>query len=89
MTIRWLSETPCLFSATLATSQGRRFLVVEELPDGGWDWVTWGQGRQTRPLHGTAVTARLAMSAASRAAWIRSIGSVHFLPLPNAPDLHS
>ncbi len=76
--LEWRAESADLFSATLmvraGTMQaGRRFIVVERLPDGGWDWTTWmAQGaRQRGPvLQGRASSVIPAMNAACRAAGV-------------------
>ena len=40
--IYWMRETPDLFCASVVSTWGvRRYLVVEVMPGGGWDWAAW------------------------------------------------
>jgi hypothetical protein len=64
----WAPETKHLFTAEVPSGDGRHYLVVERLPTGGWDWVTWGQGSHAQSVHGSAPTAAQAMIAAEHAA---------------------
>lgn len=71
--VQWSPETIDLFTAALGRDRHRRYLVVERLPEGGWDWVTW-QGDRAGTLQpgilqtGIADTAATAMADAVRAA---------------------
>ena len=64
----WLPETIDMFSAAVGLGRNRRFLVVERLPDGDWDWVTWSGDRGAAPLQGRSVDPKMAMHEAERAA---------------------
>ena len=64
----WSPETRDLFTAAMGRQQDRRFLVVERLPDGGWDWIAWCQERAGVSRQGVADNAATAMAAAERAA---------------------
>lgn len=65
----WAIETADLFSATIRRGgEARRHLLVESLPDGGWDWSAWSADGSGRVMHGQADTAGTAMAAAERAA---------------------
>ena len=70
----WSPETMDLFTAALGRRENRRFLVVERLPDGGGDWVTW-HGRQAGvSRQGVADSAATAMLAAELAAAVLAPG---------------
>ena len=64
--VRWIAETPGLLSARLGEPESgvRRYLLVEALPTGGWDWVVWIADGSGRSLTGTAATRAEAMEAA-------------------------
>ena len=73
----WRPETEDLFTAVAASCDGRHFLVVERLPDGGWDWAAWGaERRNAQCVHGTAPTAAQGMVAAEQAAAMLGAGSI-------------
>lgn len=73
----WALEVPGLFCATWAPLRGsKRHLVVEALPEGGWDWVTWANDGTGRCLHGRAGTQHRAMEAAERGAMLIAAGPV-------------
>ena len=72
--VAWAPETRDLFSAALGDHQARRFLVVERLPDGGWDWLAWSEDRAGASQHGLAETAAMAMAAAEQAASLLAPG---------------
>lgn len=63
----WTSDRQGGFTAVLVSHRGTCRLVVEPLPDGGWDWVVWTRERSERCLYGTAATASLAKGAAEAA----------------------
>ena len=64
----WASDGPELFMASETGSGHKQYMVVEALPEGGWDWVAWGVGQTGQCLHGRADTLTNAMAAAERAA---------------------
>lgn len=74
----WSPETTDLFTAALGHDRHRRFLVVERLPEGGWDWVTWHCDHTGILQHGTAATAAAAMADAERAARLLAPGHAIF-----------
>ena len=76
----WSPETMDLFTAALGRDPHRRFLVVERLPDGGWDWVTWHRDHTGILQHGIADTAAEAMADAERAAGLLAAGHGFFSP---------
>lgn len=40
--LRWMSHSPDLLTAWHGPNwPARRYLVVEAVPGGGWDWVAW------------------------------------------------
>jgi len=63
-----------LFTAALGRDLNRRFLVVERLPDGGWDWAAWHRDAAGLSRHGVAPSAATAMEAAERAAVLLTLG---------------
>lgn len=64
----WFFDSIGLLTAACGRADARRFMLVERLPDGGWDWVAWCGDRGSVALHGLAVTAAVAMVQAERAA---------------------
>lgn len=65
----WHSVSPGMYGAALSrTGQGKHFLVVERLPGGGWDWLTWQAADRKACLHGCAASQAAAMRAAELAA---------------------
>jgi hypothetical protein len=59
------------FHATVEAPSGSVLfhLIVEELPDGAWDWAVWHPGGPSSPgQHGVATSVQEAMRAAKEAA---------------------
>lgn len=64
-----LGEARGLFCKTLRLDRGgRRSLVVEATPDGGWAWLAWSDDGSGRCLHGRSMTAGHALQAAEHGA---------------------
>ena len=67
----WASDTSDLFCATVSPEWGsKRYMVVEAIPGGGWDWSAWANDGSGRCLHGRADTPGRAMVAAERGAML-------------------
>lgn len=67
--MQWTVDTPDLSSAADIDPTGsKRYLVVEALPDGGWDWIAWADDQDTCFSHGRAPTRGAAMEAAEAVA---------------------
>ena len=82
--LAWKSDISGLLRASTGEPLlgARWFLVVEALPDGGWDWLVWINDGSGRCMHGIAVNATAAMSAAEDATQAFQLAS---LPLQGAP----
>lgn len=75
----WLVEEGLLTGSVAAEAGadgpgGRLFLVVEALPDGGWDWMAWADDRSGRSLRGRCPTRAQAVQAAEHG--VELLGSV-------------
>ena len=67
--VRWVSMQPGLVTGWCGLNPPiRRYLVVEALPGGGWDWVAWRGPADADVLSGEADTREAAMHEAERAA---------------------
>ena len=67
--MKWRADSSGLLTASMASWWGgRRNVVVECLPDGGWDWVAWTDGEATQRRQGQARSLEAAMTAAERGA---------------------
>ena len=74
----WEAEVPGLFCATFAPPfGGKRHMVVESIPGGGWDWAVWANDGSGRCVTGRAETPEGAMEAAEHGAVL----------LTNAPEM--
>lgn len=55
--LRWMSHPPDLLTAWHGPNwPARRYLVVEAIPGGGWDWVAWANVPGHKALSGAAET---------------------------------
>lgn len=71
-----LGEARGLFCKTLRLDRGgRRSLVVEATPDGGWAWLAWSDDGSGRCLHGHSMTAGHALQAAEHGAEVLNGGA--------------
>ena len=70
----WLLDTIDLFTAAIGRGRRRRRLVVERLPDGGWDWVTWSRDPGAPVFNGKSPAPWTAMREAERAACLALAG---------------
>lgn len=88
--VGWASETPELFCATWPTGRGgKRHLVVEALPEGGWDWLAWANDGSGRCLHGRAGSPDRAKEAAELGAMLMNLSPVVDLSEFRHLGLHS
>ena len=61
----WSSDTAGLYSARLRCPWGGvRYVVVEAVPGGGWDWVAWASDVPDEARHGQTAELVAAMAAA-------------------------
>jgi len=66
--VNWAGVDGETLGAWVQAVDGGRFrLLVEALPDGGWDWIIWHTRDQSRSGCGKAPTASHAMLAAEQA----------------------
>jgi hypothetical protein len=65
---QWSNDPHGYFANKVSMFHGRCHLVVERLPDRGWDWAVWASDRLEVCLHGTADGPEEAKQAAERAA---------------------
>ena len=70
MPVVWERSGEAFYATADTTQSGERYyLIVEELPKGGWDWSVWRQRDNWRVVrNGTAKAAQEAMWAAEEAA---------------------
>jgi hypothetical protein len=70
MPVVWEKSGEAFYATSERDQSGERYyLVVDVLPNGGWNWSVWRQGDDWRiAVNGTAPTARDAMRAAEAAA---------------------
>ena len=69
MPVVWEQSGDAFFATAETTRNGERYyLVIDQLPRGGWDWSVWRQGDSWRlARNGTADTAQEAMKRAEEA----------------------
>ena len=85
----WAAETPELLFATLEPLGAglRHHLVVEALPQGGWDWLAWANDGARNCLQGTCSSRICAMRAAEDAAeWLATSPTPWTLSAHGAAD---
>ena len=68
----WIADPTGLFCGSLQSCHGKRYMVVESVPGGGWDWVAWSDDGSGRCLHGRTETAGQAREAAEHCAAMMS-----------------
>ena len=68
MSVVWERSGESFYADAELASGAKIYVIVERLPDGGWDWAVWRSGDGwTVSHHGVADTAREGMRAAERA----------------------
>ena len=66
--LHWIQHSPDLLTGWHGLRwPARRYLVVEAVPGGGWDWVAWAGTPPDSTVSGAAQTREAAMHEALRA----------------------